>query len=177
MLTFNSYANTPKCYSDPGRRSSAWYARISEWYSIPKLILCGWPTFLSYLIMPPCQQDKTRGFHWPLGTLGYSIFYQYRDMDVKVLGSYDYDFFQGFISRYIIFQGVNLHSYLFQGGRLKFLFIGIIFSQGLNCLRFNSRVFMNQQSFFPGHIDFLKIWSSKSWIKNGPLARNGLDIK
>ena len=102
----------------------------------------------------PCQQDKTRGFHWPLGALGYSIFYQYRDMDVKVLGSYDYDFFQGFISRCIIFQGVNLHSYLFQGGRLKFLFIGIIFSQGSNCLRFNSRVFMNQQSFFPGHIDF-----------------------
>ena len=54
--------------------------------------------------------------------LGYSIFYPDRGMDVKIQGTFSYDFLQGFLFQGIFFQGVNLHSYPFQGGRMIIFF-------------------------------------------------------
>ena len=97
--------------------------------------------------------------------LGYSIFLPYRGMDVKSRRPFDFDFFQGFLSQGIFFQGVNLHRYFFQGGRIIYIYIFFqisSLSEGSNQQRFSSRVFMSQTIIFSRTHQFLKIWSSIS---------------
>ena len=68
-------------------------------------------------------------------------------------------FFQGFLFQSIFFQGLNLHSYLFRGGRLK-IFSGIIFFRGIKStkIQFQGIYKSNNHSFQTYW--FLKIWSS-----------------
>ena len=74
--------------------------------------------------------------------------------------SLDCDFFQGFLSQGIFFQGVNLQSLPFSRWQTQNIFqVQTFFSEEgikLSKLRLNSRGFMRKQLFFPGFIGFKK---------------------
>ena len=124
---------------------------------IPYNFLLNSPGNSTSFLIDPCNiRMHFLQYTWKLGS---SIFYLYRVMDVKIQWVPWSWFFQGFLFQSIFFQGLNLHSYLFRGGRLK-IFSGIIFFRGIKStkIQFQGIYKSNNHSFQTYW--FLKIWSS-----------------
>ena len=78
--------------------------------------------------------------------------------------SLEYNFFQGFLYQDIFFQGVNFHSYLFWGGRLKTFFRYHFFI--ISKIKFQG--FMSETIILSRSYWFLNlIIHTPVWIKNG----------
>ena len=95
---------------------------------------------------------------WEL--MSYSIFYQYRNMDVKIQGIPRLWWFPGFFILSYIFRGCKFPQLpiSFKERDWKF-FSGIIFFES-NHLRFNSTEYMSQTTILSREYWFLKNWSS-----------------
>ena len=89
----------------------------------------------------------------------------------KSRGSFNYDFFQGFLLQGIFSQEVNLHSYLFQGGRMIIFFrYHLILRNQIGKDSIPGDLWV-MQSFFPWHIGFEKFGRPYPCMKKNGIAQ------